>query len=90
MLGGAASPTVLHADWHAALMGQDRPVLSVFTFPSTHNDVSSLPTAVGFRRMLSMHVLGVGHETFLAGDACHTLIPDDSGPVLCTPLTAPS
>jgi hypothetical protein len=34
-LVGGAIPAVLHADWHAALMGRDRPVSLVFTLPGT-------------------------------------------------------
>jgi hypothetical protein len=71
-------------------MGRDRPVSSVFTLPGTHNDVFCLPTTVGFRRVLSMHVPRAGHESSVAGDACHALIPDDSGAGLCTSLTSPS
>jgi hypothetical protein len=56
----------------------------------THNDVFYLPTAVGFLCVLSMHVPGAGHKSFVAGGACHTLIPDDSGVAPCTPLTVPS
>jgi hypothetical protein len=58
--------------------------------PGTRNDLFCLPTAVGFLRVLSMHVPGAGHESFVTGDACHALIPDDSVVAPCTPLTVPS
>jgi hypothetical protein len=78
-LGGTASPAFLHADWHAALMGRDRLVSSVFTLPGTWNDVSYLPTVVGFRRVLSMHIPKTGHGFATAESACHAPIPNDSG-----------
>jgi hypothetical protein len=59
-------------------------------FPGTRNDVFCLPTAMGFLSVPSMHVPGAGHESFVAGGACHALIPDDSGVASCTPLTVPS
>jgi hypothetical protein len=72
------SCVVFHADWHAMLMGQDRPVSLVFTSPGTGNDVSCLPTALGFRRVLSMHVPREGHEDLVAECARHALVFDDS------------
>jgi hypothetical protein len=80
-LGGSAIPAVLHADWHAALMGQDRLVSLVFTLPGTQCCLL-LARRSGFPR--------AGHESFIAGDACHALIPNELGVALYTPLTAPS
>jgi hypothetical protein len=59
--GGTVSLAVLHADWHATLMGRDWPVSSVFTLTSASNHVLRLPTAVGFRCVLPMRVPGAGH-----------------------------
>jgi hypothetical protein len=72
------SPAVLHADWHTMLMGRDRLVLSIFTLPRTSNDVFCLPTAVDFRRVLSMHVLRTGHGDTVVECAHHVLVFDDS------------
>jgi hypothetical protein len=76
--GGTGSPVVLYADWHAALMGRDRPASLVFTSPDAGNDVFSLPTAVGLRCVLSMRVPGAGHEDPAAESARHALVFDDS------------
>jgi hypothetical protein len=88
--GGTASPAVLHADCHAVLMGRDQPVSLVFTLLGTSNDIFCLPTAVGFRHMLTMRVPGEGHGSPTAGSACHALISDDSGVWLHASLTFPS
>jgi hypothetical protein len=77
--GGTASPAVIHVDWHAALMGRDWLVSSVFTSLGTSNDVFYLPTVVGFRRMLAMRVPGPGHGSSTAEGARHALTSDDSG-----------
>jgi hypothetical protein len=90
MPGGTASPAVLHADWHAVLMGRDQPVSSVFSLLGIGNDVFCLPIAVGFRRVFTMRVLGAGHGSSTEGGACHALISDDSGVWLRAHLTAPS
>jgi hypothetical protein len=66
------SPAVLHADWHVTLMGRDQPVSSVFTSPGASNDVFCLPTAVVFRRVLSMYVPREGHEDPAVEYARHT------------------
>jgi hypothetical protein len=58
--------------------------------PGTCNDVFCLPTTVGFLCVLSMHVPGERHESFIAGGECHAQIPDDSGAAPCTYLTVPS
>jgi hypothetical protein len=58
--------------------------------PGTQNDVFCLPTVVGFLCVLSMHIPGERHESFIAGGTCHALIPDDSGVAPCTSLTIPS
>jgi hypothetical protein len=71
-------------------MGQDRPVSSLFTLLGAGNDVFCLPTAVGFQRVLSMHVLGMGHEDPATECARHALVFDDSRVRLRVFLYVPS